>query len=173
MKHKLHRDEDVISREDEAFNLRVRGWSQLKIAQHLGMTQQGVSKALKRGTKRFTQAYLENMKQVKEEQVTQLEHVANEAIDAWYESKKPRKSMRTKVKGAKDSKRREGEKIETEEFQYGDPRYLAEFRKAKADIREILGLKYIEPEDDEPPLGEIRINIVRPELPPDDDSDDD
>ena len=134
------------------------------------MTQQGVSKALKRATQRFAKAYLEDMKQIKDEQVAQLEHVASEAIGAWYESKTIRKSTRTKVKGDKNSKKRSGEKTEIEEAMHGDPRYLAEYRKAKADIREILGIKYIETEDDDkPPLGEIRINIIQPESIPNDD----
>lgn len=167
--NRLHKTEKTLTNEEKAFQMRAKGFSQSRIAEELEMTQQGVSKALKRATERFAKAYLEDVKHIKDEQVMQLEYVASEAMEAWHESKKIRKSTRTKDK---DSKKAQGEKT-TEQAMFGDPRYLAEFRKAKADIREILGVKYIETEDDDLPLGEIRINIIKPEhIPDDDDSDD-
>ncbi len=146
--NRLHKNEKTLTNEDRAFKLRVKGWSQCKIAGKLGMTQQGVSKALKRATCRYTKAFLADIRHVKNEQVAQLEHIAHEAIEAWYKSKTG----------------------STNENNHGDPRYLAEFRKAKQNIRETLGFKYLDDaEDDSPPLSEIRINIIKPEYIPDDD----
>ena len=157
------KEETTLSNEDKAFKLRVQGWSQPRIADELGMTQQGVSKALKRATQKFAKAYLEDVKQIKNERVAQLEHVANEAIEAWYKSKEAKKSTRFKVKGIKDSdKPTVGEKTNIEENQFGDPRYLEQFRKAKSDIRDILGAKYIVDDFSDEPISGIKINIIRP-----------
>lgn len=171
--HRLHKEEKTLSNEEKAFQMRASGLAQWQIAEKLGMTQQGVSKTLKRATKRFAEAYLADVKHIKDEQVLQLEYVASQAMEAWHESKQIRKSTSTKAKGKQGSKKVQGEKTITEQAMYGDPRYLAEFRKAKSEIREILGVKYIETEDDDLPLGEIRINIIKPENIPDDDDDTD
>lgn len=163
---KPQNDETTIQKEEKAFKLRAKGWSQDRIASHLKMTQQGVSKALKRITKRFCKHFLEDVAYIKNEQIAQLEHVAHEAINAWYKSKEVHKTKRTKVKGARESGERSAEKIDSEEEQYGDPRFLAEFRKAKEDIRKIIGTDLVEELYDDP-ITEIKINIIQPEIPED------
>lgn len=161
--NRLHKEESTLFKEEQAFKLRVQGWSQPQIAEELQMTQQGVSKALKRITKRFAKQFLDDVKVIKHEQVAQLENVAHEAMEAWYKSKEAHKKNHTKVKGAATKEgAKSAETNRFEEDQYGDPRYLGEFRKAKEDIRKILGTQYIEDEGDEP-ITEIKINIIQPE----------
>lgn len=161
--NRLHKEETTLYKEEQAFKLRVKGWAQHRIAKHLKMTQQGVSKALKRSTARFSKAYLDDVKQTKDEQVAQLENVAHEAISAWYKSKETHKSKRTKMKGAKEGVRT-AEKVDSESDQYGDPRFLAEFRKAKEDIRKIIGADLItnDTNKDESRVNKFEIQIIDP-----------
>lgn len=139
--------DQIIQKEEKAFRLREKGWSQLKIAEQLNMTQQGVSKALKRITKRFSQRFLQNVSHAKYEQVAQLEHIAHEAMIAWYNSKNSIKPKRGRAC-----------------HQFGDPRFLMVFRKAKEDIRNILGTDaFTEESECSNTITAIKINIIGPD----------
>jgi len=143
MPKKYKMDEKVQADEEQAFNLRVQGHSQLDIAKKMGLTQQGVSLILKRVTKKYAKIFLDNVAHIKNEQVSQLENVASEAMAAWY------RSINT---------------IKIDEF--GDPRYLHEFRKAKEAIRKILGMDLVEKELMESDMvGRIEIQVVGCEIP--------
>ncbi len=48
----------ILQNEARAFQLRKMGWTQDKIAVEVGMTQQGVAKALKRITARFYKDFM-------------------------------------------------------------------------------------------------------------------
>ncbi len=81
---------------------------------------------------------------IKEEQVAQLDQIADESMQAWYKSK---------IGG-----------------EAGDPRFLASFMKAKEEIRKIVGADLPpNPEDDEESIDTIRIKIIHPEVIPDED----
>lgn len=101
-----------LNRSKLAWDLRVKGWSQEKIANELGVSQSAISKMLLKSTKKFSEAYLLDIKNVKNEQIAQLEYVAYQAIVAW------------------DSSR------DAAEF---DPRFLQIFMQAKEHIRKIIG----------------------------------
>lgn len=134
--------EVILQNEARAFQLRKMGWTQDRIATEIGMSQQGVAKALKRITGRFYKDFMADVKAIKEEQVAQLEHIADESMQAWAKSK---------VGG-----------------EAGDPRFLSSFMKAKEEIRKIVGADLPpNPEDDEEPIDTIRINIIHPEIIPD------
>lgn len=105
--------EVILQNEARAFQLRKMGWTQNRIADEIGMTQQGVAKALKRITARFYKDFMSDVKAIKEEQVAQLEHIAGESMQAWSKSKVGSEA--------------------------GDPRFLSSFMKAKEEIRKIVG----------------------------------
>ncbi len=136
--------EKTLHKEARAFQLRKMGWTQDRIAAEIGMTQQGVAKTLKRVTAKFYKDFMSDVKVIKEEQVAQLDQIADESMQAWYKSK---------VGG-----------------EPGDPRFLASFMKAKEEIRKIVGADLPpNPEEDEEPIDTIRIKIIHPEVIPDED----
>lgn len=120
---KMNKDEQVLENERLAYDLRVKGMSQMQIAERLGLTQQAISIILKRATKKYALHFLSDLAVSKHEQVVQLERVASEAMHAWYQSME-----------------------NYEKTPNGDPRYLHEFRKAKEDIRKLLGMDLVEKE---------------------------
>lgn len=134
-------DEEVLAHEDEAWNLRVHGWTQQRIATKLGVTQQAVSVMLKRASAKFSERFMQDIKAVKDEQVAQLQLVADEALQGWFKSKEAKKRNVTKLKQGKG--RNKNPYIDSKsvsEFEVcGDTKYLTEFRKALEDIRKILG----------------------------------
>ena len=95
-----------------AWELRVKGWSQVKIAEALQLSQAAISKILAKATKKYSEAYLQEVKTIKDEQVAQLEYVASQSMAAW-----------------------EGSRADTD----GDPRFLHAFMQAKEHIRKIVG----------------------------------
>lgn len=139
--HKPKSDEEVLVHEDEAWQLRTRGWTQLRIAEHLGLSQQGVSVILRRASEKFRERFLQDMKVVKDEQVSQLSLVADEALQGWFKSKETKKRNVTKLKQGKGKNQNPYvDSKSISEFEgSGDTKYLTEFRKALEDIRKILG----------------------------------
>ena len=100
-------------RQTEAFRLRTIGWTQQKIAEHLNISQQAIANLLKKEREKYANTFLSDVKQIKDEQILQLENVSYEAMEGWYNSKKADKE--------------------------GDTRYLESFMKAKEHIRKIIG----------------------------------
>lgn len=134
-------DEEVLAHEEEAWNLRVHGWTQSRIANKLGVTQQAVSVMLKRAGVKFRERFMLDIKHVKDEQVAQLQLVADEALQGWFRSKEAIKRNVTKLKQGKGrGKKPYIDSKSVSEFEAcGDTKYLTEFRKALEDIRKILG----------------------------------
>jgi len=95
-----------------AWEMRVKGWSQIRIANALKISQAAVSKMLAKATIKYAEAYLQNIKRIKDGQVAQLEYVADQAMAAW-----------------------DGSRAESD----GDSRFLHAFMQAKSDIRKIVG----------------------------------
>jgi predicted transcriptional regulator len=161
-KLKPKKTEKILHDETRAFELRIKGHSQMEIAKVLGLTQQGVCSILKRVTRKYAQAFLSDVAHIKNEQVSQLENVASEAMAAWYRSKENFNSNKNKINTrGKDGKPALQERLVEERDQYGDPRYLHEFRKAKEDIRKVLGVDLVEKELLESDMvGRIQIEVV-------------
>lgn len=149
-------DEKVLADEMAAFDMRVKGMPQWEIAKKLNMTQQAVSLILKRVTSRYAKEFLEDVAHTKNEHVIQLEEVASQAMEAWHKSKNTHEIKKQK----KTSHGGDDRSIEMKD-QYGDPRFLHEFRKAKEDIRKILGVDLVEQELFESDLvGRIQIEVI-------------
>jgi DNA-binding MarR family transcriptional regulator len=120
--------------EMRAFELRQQLWTHERIAKELGVERSTVTKMLKRINKRYSDKLEDEVKRIRAEHTLHLEHMADEAMQAWLASKQP----------AKDARRRKtvrrGEEEENRvQTQNADPRFLAEARAALADIRDIWG----------------------------------
>lgn len=90
-------DDVTHAREARAWRMRSRGWSQLRIADELGITQSGVSRLLARVERRELRRLSKAVERLKVVQSAQLDHVIEESIDAWHRSKTPRKRAASKT----------------------------------------------------------------------------
>lgn len=104
-----------LERELQVWSLRQQMWTQSRIAAYLGISQPAVTKILKRLCERYIKENLDELEQVKSEQILQLDNIAFEAMQAWELSK--------------------------QHGQTGDPRYLIAVMKAQEDIRKIVGIE--------------------------------
>lgn len=121
-------------REDAAWELRQKGWTQQKIADELGITQTGVYRALRRAEARVLKRMGDRIAGIKATQHAQLEHVIMEAMSAWERSK-------ADVKTIKVTKDGDGGKIEkTLRTTPGNPQFLSEARGAMADVRKLWNI---------------------------------
>jgi len=78
-----------LQREHDVWELRKRCWSQEQIAQHLGLSQSAVSQILKRIRNRLAEQFDGEAGKLLLEQVSQLMHIAQEALNAWEQTKTP------------------------------------------------------------------------------------
>lgn len=121
-------------REMRAFELRQQLWTHERIAKELGVERSAVTKMLKRISRRYSDKLEEEVKRIRAEHTLHLEHMADEAMQAWVSSKQPAKDARRR----KTARRGEEEENRVQ-TQNADPRFLAEARAALADIRDIWG----------------------------------
>jgi DNA-binding CsgD family transcriptional regulator len=126
-------------REARVLELSVRGWSQAQIADDLGVTQAAVSKILARLDRRQLREQAETVGRQKAQQSRQLDHLYAQAIGAWDASRTDSTVRRQRQTHAAGGAGTTVAEIVTEP-QHGDPRYLAEARKALADRRKLWGL---------------------------------
>lgn len=129
-----------LQREADVWNLRRKGWTQERIAAELKITQGAVSKALKRVSTQVRADLMADVERVQTEQVAQLQHIAEEAFEAWERSKAAAKSL---TKHTTPARHPTGQARESTTMnlvdQHGDPRYLQTAMKALDDIRKITG----------------------------------
>lgn len=130
----------IRTRELRTLELATLGWSQHRIAEHLGASQAAVSKILKRIELRLLRELSETVERQKARQTIRLERLFSEAMGAWERSKadSTRRRQRKTQSGAGGTGATVAEIVT--ENQHGDPRYLDEARKALADHRKIWGL---------------------------------
>jgi predicted transcriptional regulator len=122
------------AREERAFELRCRNWSQSAIAAELGISRQAVAKALQRVERRALAKLTATVGLIKARQTLQLDHLISEAYEAWEKSKKPAKKRRIKRSG------KPGEGPETTKettWRDGDPRWIGEIRSLLSAQRDI------------------------------------
>jgi len=139
----------VRAREELAWELSVKGWREQAIADELDraglgrVTQQAVSKMLRRVDKRVLSKLEDRVERRKVWLSDALLFIYGEAMAAWEKSKEPDKSIRRRVRtnelGALDPVPGEVMVLTVTDSD-GDPRYLAEARAALADQRKLWGL---------------------------------
>ena len=79
--------DETLSREMEAWKLRVSGLTQMQVAEQLGISQPAISKILARIGRRLNGEFIEEVLSVKLQQSAVLETIAGEALKAWEHSK--------------------------------------------------------------------------------------
>ncbi len=139
-------------RECRAWELRQKGWTQQRIANELGITQQAVQAILKRLDMRFLAKADELIAEQKAAQTSQLQYIADEAMQAWERSKLDAVTQVTVSGRAHVTK--DGDMVDmpdeikiTRQGQSGDPRLLDQARGALADIRKVWGIDAPEKKD--------------------------
>jgi hypothetical protein len=132
--------EVVREREVKAWALRQRGWTEARIAAEIGVSQMGVSKILARLERRAYAQLSKRIARSKARQTLQLEHLLDEAVQAWERSKQPSSTVK-KTRGAGCSRTEK-----TIKENVGDPAFLAQARAILAQLGAIWGM---EPADQE------------------------
>ena len=123
----------ILHRQQQVTELRLRGWSQQAIADHLGVAQKTISLDLKGIRRRWQKAVLEDFAQAQAEELQKIEQLEREAWTAWESSQKPAQSAVVVGDDKKKSRK-------TVKNQHGNPRFLQVVHDCIRSRRAILGL---------------------------------
>ena len=173
----------IRHREHQVITLTEQGWRQEAIADHLGITQAGVSKILRRVDERALRAVAAHVAYLKMRGVRHLEYLSREGRWGWEQSKQGRVRRRQTKSALADGTPVVRQDVVVDE--HPDPRMLEQARKAEealADLLELTGSKSpagpsdSRPQPDLPPLLQLsnetleRINadLTQPRDPQDD-----
>ena len=96
----------------------VKGWSQYRMGQELGISKQSVNHQLKNLIKRWREDTALKIDDHKARELAKLNHVEKEYWEAWDKSKEASRTAKQRTDARGETK----EIIQTEEV--GDPRYL-------------------------------------------------
>lgn len=131
-----------IEKQATAWALRTKGWTEHRIAAQLEVSQPTVSRWLRQIAQRVLRDLDEEARTELVILLGQLHHVADEALQAWERSKKPKKrgSQRTGGKGSKDGKPESTSTTEVIERD-GDPAFLATYHATFDRIVKLLALE--------------------------------
>lgn len=122
-----------------AWELRIRGATIRQIAKSLGKSSTRIHELLGKEREAVLRQATRHAERYLADQVGQLEQAASEAFEAWERSKRDAETItetRESEGAAAAGKTRSVIKVEG---RAGDPRFLAEWRAAMADLREVLG----------------------------------
>jgi hypothetical protein len=127
----------VRRREVECWKLRCQGWTLQRIAEHLGLSREGVRKILRRIDARELAALSKHYEHTKIAQYHRLEHIIEEASLSWDRSKTPKKKV-----GQKTTDDGDGGTVTASEAieRDGDTSYLYAMMAAMTQQRSLLGL---------------------------------
>ena len=146
-------DQVVAVREARAWELRCLGWTQARIADELQVTRPAITKMLQRVTSRATDNLEAEIKQERLAQLSILQNIMGEAMEAWENSKKGEKRISKSIRkhnaspvppGDMETPKDTGEIVISKQDlaeSYGDPQYLAAAMKALSDIRRLLNME--------------------------------
>ncbi|HEY9015913.1 MAG TPA: hypothetical protein VIM84_12720 [Gemmatimonadales bacterium] len=141
--------EDIArQRERDWWLLRVEGWTQQRIADHAGVDQTTVGKALRRIEKQLAAEFKEQAEEIKARQTAVLERVADEALQQWQRSCQDSERVsvvqgRHRVVGADENAKvlpLPDQVTVITEGQSGNPALLEKAMAAMAAVRQIWGL---------------------------------
>jgi DNA-binding MarR family transcriptional regulator len=127
-------DQTRIATEAKAWELRQRGWTQSRIARELGLDQGTICRMLGRIERRELKRLSKRVQSEKARQTAILEHIADEALQAWELSKRPKRraSTRKSALGSVD--------VTEMEEREGEPAYLDRAQAALDRLRQLWGL---------------------------------
>lgn len=139
-----------LAHKKEVWGLRQRGWTQERIGAHMSISQAAVSKLLSVAAAEYRKRYINSVDKVQAEHIMRLEHIVNEAMNAWEKSCESFKSQSSKNEipfteelkefASKIFKKSPSKTItQYIEERCGDPRFLQVAMKAQEDIRKIVG----------------------------------
>jgi len=126
--------------EEQAWDLRRKGWTIERVAQELGRPRRTVASMLERVELRALARMDRGVALVKIRQTAQLEHVYEEALGAWERSKEPSRSVSTRRNGTVGPDGQEAlSTVEESERRDGEPLFLDRALAALEAIRRIWG----------------------------------
>lgn len=129
----------------EAIRLQTQGYTQVEIAEQLGISERTVRRHLTSHNRRLMLKLTSRAEAERARQVTVLAQITSKALRGFERSAEDAVTIKVTSEGADEGSQ---EKTETTtKGQAGAPAFLAEARGAMADVRKILGLD--EPTDDE------------------------
>ena len=127
-------------REEKAWALRCKGWSQPRIAAELGIAQSSVARALQRATEKHHKAFMADIEGYKQNQAALIESAAFSALEQYMKSQQ-QLNIVEKTGRMKNGKFVEEKSTTTVKKidQYGDKGLLAMFYKGMEEARKIRG----------------------------------
>jgi len=143
-------DQTRVERVRRAWALRCRGWTHQRIADDIGVNRATVTKWLAAVEARELGRLSDQVEQTKARHTAILEHIADEALQAWERSKKPltrmtEKTTRPVLTPSDDGPPPETEAVNTKQTEVtqrdGEPAYLDRATIALDAIRRIWGLE--------------------------------
>ena len=126
--------EESLERETRAWELRQKLWTHERIAAELGVDRSTITKMLGRVWTRRNNTQQERIDAFREEHTAMLEHIADEAMQAWSASKAMKKDARRRKQAGKEYEENRATSKDA------DPRFLTEARSALAEIRAVWGV---------------------------------
>jgi hypothetical protein len=137
-----------IENEHRAWELRQRGYSQMRIAQILHVDQGTVSRYLSHASKRCLSQLQDKVAHHKAELSLQLDHLIDESLQAWERSKAPKKKAAKREGGGKHGLG--GGTVQEIQDRDGDPAFLDRAIAAMDRKRALWGL------DEPPPVVDVQ-----------------
>lgn len=134
-------DRARADQEERAYKLRLQGRPVTEIAVEMGVSDRQVRTYLRRTEDRMKADLLERDGEAGVlKQFAVLNHVLEEALKAWEQSKEPTVKRSVSRKRDAEGKTVETRVSETVEEQVGNPAYLDAVLKAAREIRDLLGM---------------------------------
>jgi len=134
----------------KAWSLRQRGWAQDRIAESLGVHQSQISRWLDVTNRRELARLSKHVERQKVTQTAWLEHIFDEALQAWERSKQPRARVTRRQGEAPEILGKDGKVIgrgkspeqtaTQHEQRDGDPVHLQTAMQAARELRRLWGL---------------------------------
>lgn len=119
--------------------LYLQGWTQVKIAEEVGVTQGMVSKDLAAIREEWLQASIENIDEAKARELARIDNLEREYWEAWYRSCEDAETVVKKAVETDKGQRKEA--TQTAKGQAGDPRFLAGIQWCIQQRCKILGIE--------------------------------
>jgi predicted transcriptional regulator len=124
----------ILERRQIEADLYLQGWTQCKIAEHMGVDQKTVSNDLKAIRAQWRESAIRDFDEAREIELKKIDRIEREAWAAWERSQKPLQTATTSDETHQRKTRRQMKN------QNGDPRFLEQVHKCIASRRALLGL---------------------------------